>query len=287
MLHHWHGTIQLIRQALAEDEAVYDPTSSLLPADLTSEALMMPKADGVLAGVDVALAVFREIDPELETLVLVPDGSPVEKGTYVASIRGRMASILRAERTALNFVQRMSGIATATAAFVKEVEGLPVQIIDTRKTLPGFRLLDKYAVRMGGGHNHRMSTGDGILIKDNHIAAMATRGETMTQLIKRAQAQVAHTIRIEVECDTLEQVREAVDAGADIILFDNMTPDEMRQGVEICRGRALTEASGGITIDNVREVAEAGVDLLSSGSITHSTKALDISLEVRPDGPAS
>ena len=287
MLHHWHGTIQLIRQALAEDEAVYDPTSTLLPADLTSEALMMPKADGVLAGVDVALAVFREMDPELETSVLVPDGSPVEKGMYVASIRGRMASILRAERTALNFVQRMSGIATATAAFVKAVEGLPVQIIDTRKTLPGFRLLDKYAVRMGGGHNHRMSTGDGILIKDNHIAAMATRGESMTQLIKRAQAQVAHTIRIEVECDTLEQVREAVDAGADIILFDNMTPDEMRQGVEICRGRALTEASGGITIDNVREVAEAGVDLLSSGSITHSTKALDISLEVRPDGPAS
>ena len=287
MLHHWHGTIQLIRQALAEDEAVYDPTSSLLPADLTSEALMMPKADGVLAGVDVALAVFREMDPELETSVLVPDGSPVEKGTYVASIRGRMASILRAERTALNFVQRMSGIATATAAFVKAVEGLPVQIIDTRKTLPGFRLLDKYAVRMGGGHNHRMSTGDGILIKDNHIAAMATRGETMTQLIKRAQAQVAHTIRIEVECDTLDQVREAVDAGADIILFDNMTPGEMRQGVEICRGRALTEASGGITIDNVREVAEAGVDLLSSGSITHSTKALDISLEVRPDGSAS
>ena len=287
MLHHWHGTIHLIQQALAEDEAIYDPTSSLLPADLTSEALMMPKADGVLAGVDVALAVFREIDPELETSVLVPDGSPVEKGMYVASIRGRMASILRAERTALNFVQRMSGIATATAAFVKAVEGLPVQIIDTRKTLPGFRLLDKYAVRMGGGHNHRMSTGDGILIKDNHIAAMATRGETMTQLIKRAQAQVAHTIRIEVECDTLEQVREAVDAGADIILFDNMTPDEMRQGVEICRGRALTEASGGITIDNVREVAEAGVDLLSSGSITHSTKALDISLEVRPDGPAS
>ena len=287
MLHHWHGTIQLIRQALAEDEAVYDPTSTLLPADLTSEALMMPKADGVLAGVDVALAVFREMDPELETSVLVPDGSPVEKGMYVASIRGRMASILRAERTALNFVQRMSGIATATAAFVKAVEGLPVQIIDTRKTLPGFRLLDKYAVRMGGGHNHRMSTGDGILIKDNHIAAMATRGESMTQLIKRAQAQVAHTIRIEVECDTLEQVREAVDAGADIILFDNMTPDEMRQGVEICRGRALTEASGGITIDNVREVAEAGVDLLSSGSITHSTKALDISLEVRPDGSAS
>ena len=137
---------------------------------------------------------------------------------------------------------------------------------------------------MGGGHNHRMSTGDGILIKDNHIAAMATRGESMTELIRRAKHDAAHTIRIEVECDTLDQVREVVEAGADIILFDNMTPDQMREGVAICKGRALTEASGGVTIENVREIAETGVDLLSSGSITHSVKALDISLEVRVNG---
>lgn len=284
MLHHWHGTAHLIHLALAEDEAAYDPTSSLLPGDLTSEALMMPKASGVLAGVDVALEVFRQVDPELETVRRVEDGTPVERGMYVAEIRGRMASILRAERTALNFVQRMSGIATATNAFVRAVEGLPVQVIDTRKTVPGWRLLDKYAVRMGGGHNHRMSTGDGILIKDNHIAAMATRGESMTALIQRAKCDAAHTIRVEVECDTLDQVREAVGAGADIILFDNMTPDQMREGAAICKGRALTEASGGITIDNVREVAETGVDLLSTGSVTHSVKALDISLEVHPDG---
>ena len=284
MLHRWHGTIQLIHMALAEDEVAYDPTSSLLPDDLTSEALMMPKADGVLAGVDVALEVFRQVDPDLETARFVVDGSPVERGMYVAAIRGRMSSILRAERTALNFVQRMSGIATATNEFVRRIEGLPAQFIDTRKTVPGMRLLDKYAVRMGGGHNHRMSTGDGILIKDNHIAAMATRGESMTALIQRAKREAAHTIRVEVECDTLDQVREAVDAGADIILFDNMTPEQMKEGVDICRGRALTEASGGITIDNVREAAEAGVDLLSSGSITHSVKALDISLEVRPNG---
>lgn len=284
MLHHWHGTRDLIRMALAEDEVAYDPTSSLLPDDLTSEALMMPKANGVLAGVDVALEVFRETDPTLETTRLVDDGSPVERGMYVAAIRGRMSSILRAERTALNFVQRMSGIATAVNGYVRAIDGLPTQMIDTRKTLPGWRLLDKYAVRMGGGHNHRMSTGDGILIKDNHIAAMATRGESMTELIQRAKRDAAHTIRIEVECDTLDQVREAVEAGADIILFDNMTPEQMREGVAICKGRALTEASGGITIDTVRDVAETGVDLLSTGAVTHSVTALDISLEVRVDG---
>jgi nicotinate-nucleotide pyrophosphorylase (carboxylating) len=283
MLQHWHGTTHLIQIALAEDEVAYDPTSSLMPDDLTSEALMMPKADGVLAGVDVSLEVFRQVDPELETKRLVDDGALVEHGMYVAVIRGRMSSILRAERTALNFVQRMSGIATATNEFVQAVAGLPVQVIDTRKTVPGWRLLDKYSVRMGGGHNHRMSTGDGILIKDNHIAAMATRNENMTDLIRRAKRDAAHTIRIEVECDTLEQVREAVDAGADIILFDNMTAAQMREGVAICKGRALTEASGGITIENVREVAQTGVDLLSTGSITHSVKALDISLEVTPD----
>lgn len=281
MLHHWHGTLELIRMALAEDEAAYDPTSSLLPDDLASEALMTPKADGVIAGVDVALAVFREIDPSIKAERLVADGSPVERGMHVAAIRGRMSSILRAERVALNFAQRMSGVATAVREYVRAVEGLPAQVIDTRKTLPGWRLLDKYAVRMGGGHNHRMSTGDGILIKDNHIAAMATRGETMTGLIQRAKREAAHTIRIEVECDTLDQVREAVEAGADIVLFDNMTPDQMREGVGICKGRALTEASGGITLANVRAVAETGVDLLSTGSVTHSAQALDISLEMR------
>ena len=287
MLHRWHGTVHLIRLALAEDEAAHDPTSSLLPDDLTSEARMMSKADGVLAGVDVALEVFRQVDPELETVRLVGDGAPIERGMDVAVIRGRMAGILRAERTALNFVQRMSGIATATGAFVRAVEGLPVQVVDTRKTVPGWRLLDKYAVRMGGGHNHRMSTGDGILIKDNHVAAMATRGEDMAGLIRRARRDSAHTIRIEVECDTLDQVREAVEAGADIILFDNMSPEQMREGVAICRGRALTEASGGITIDTVRAVAETGVDLLSTGSVTHSVRALDISLEVHPDGASA
>ncbi len=287
MLQHRHGTTRLIQQALAEDEVAIDHTSSLLPDDLTSEALMMPKASGVLAGVDVSLAVFREVDPSLETSTLVEGGSPVEPGMYVAAIRGRMSSILRAERTALNFVQRMSGIATATHELVVAVEDLPSIILDTRKTLPGWRLLDKYSVRMGGGHNHRMSTADGILIKDNHVAAMATRGESLTDLVKRARAEALHTIRVEVECDTLEQVQEALDAGAELILLDNMNNEQMAQGVEMCKGRALTEASGGITLESVRGIAETGVDLISSGALTHSVKALEISLEVRPDGPAS
>jgi len=284
MLQHWHGTTQLIQQALAEDEVAIDHTSALLPDDLMSEALMMPKSDGVLAGVDVALAVWRAVDPSLETQVLVPDGSAVERGMNVAVIRGRMSSILRGERTALNFVQRMSGIATATNEIVKAIEDLPAQVLDTRKTLPGWRLLDKYAVRMGGGHNHRMSTADGILIKDNHVAAAATRGENLTDLVRRAKTTAPHTIRVEVECDTLEQVQEALEAGAELILFDNMTNEQMAEGVGLCKGKAFTEASGGITIASVRGIAETGVDLISSGALTHSVKALDISLEVRPTG---
>ena len=178
----------------------------------------------------------------------------------------------------------MSGIATATNELVKAIEDLPNTILDTRKTVPGWRLLDKYSVRMGGGHNHRMSTADGILIKDNHVAAMATRGESLTDLVRRAKATAPHTIRVEVECDTLEQVQEALEAGAELILFDNMTNEQMAEGVRLCKGKALTEASGGITIESVRGIAEAGVDLISSGALTHSVKALDISLEVRPEG---
>jgi nicotinate-nucleotide pyrophosphorylase (carboxylating) len=284
MLHNWHGTTLLIRLALAEDEVASDQTSALLPDDLMSEAFMMSKSNGVIAGVEVALAVWREVDPSLDTEALVPDGTAVENGMNIAVIRGRMSSILRGERTALNFIQRMSGIATATNELVKAIEDLPSTILDTRKTAPGWRLLDKYSVRMGGGHNHRMSTADGILIKDNHVAAMATRGESLTNLVRRAKATAPHTIRVEVECDTLEQAQEALDAGAELILFDNMTNEQMAEGVRLCKGRALTEASGGITMDTVRGIAEAGVDLISSGALTHSVKALDISLEVRPAG---
>ena len=286
MIHRWHETVELIRRALAEDLAIADATTSILPGDLAGEAVLIAKQPGVIAGAEVALQVFYEVDASLKTEVLTPDGSAVEKGAKVARIDGSFASILQAERTATNFLQRLSGIATTTRAYVDAIADLPAVLIDTRKTLPGWRHLDKYAVRAGGGHNHRMNLADGVLIKDNHIEAMALRGVGLTELVRMAREKASHTIRIEVEVDTLEQVPLALDGGADIILFDNMDLDTMRQAVALCKGRALTEASGSITLENVRAVAETGVDLLSSGSLTHSTRALDISLDVTPIMPS-
>ena len=284
MLHQWHGTIDLIRRALAEDEAAADATSGLLPADMRGTAIMLAKHDGVIAGVEVGLAVFREVDLDVAWFASLDDGTRVEAGQHIVTIKGRLASILRAERTALNFVQRMSGIATATRAYVDEIAGTNAALIDTRKTLPGLRLLDKYSVRMGGGRNHRMSLADGVLVKDNHIAAAATIRETIADLVARARATAPHTVRIEVECDTLEQVRQSVEAGADIVMLDNMSIEIMREAVSMCAGRVLTEASGGVTLAAVRTIAETGVDFVSAGAITHSVQALDISLDVTPDG---
>lgn len=287
MIHRWHETVELIRRALAEDLAIADATTSVLPGDLKGEAVLIAKQPGVIAGAEVALQVFREVDPSLETEVLTEDGSAVEKGTKLVRIYGSFASILQAERTATNFMQRLSGIATATRAYVDAIADLPATLIDTRKTLPGWRHLDKYAVRAGGGHNHRMNLADGVLIKDNHIEAMALRGVGLTELVRMAREKASHTIRVEVEVETLEQVPQALDGGADIVLLDNMDLDTMRQAVALCKGHALTEASGNITLENIRAVAETGVDLLSSGSLTHSTRALDISLDVTPITPSA
>ena len=286
MIHRWHETVELIRRALAEDLVVADATTNILPGDLKGEAVLIAKQPGVLAGAEVALQVFRELDPSLETEVLTEDGSAVEKGTKLVRIYGSFASILQAERTATNFAQRLSGIATATRAYVDAIADLPAVLIDTRKTLPGWRHLDKYAVRVGGGHNHRMNLADGVLIKDNHIEAMAVRGVGLTELVRMAREKASHTIRVEVEVETLAQVPQALDGGADIILLDNMDLDTMTQAVILCKGRALTEASGNITLENIRAIAETGVDLLSSGSLTHSVRALDISLDVTPITPS-
>jgi nicotinate-nucleotide pyrophosphorylase (carboxylating) len=272
---------------LAEDLVVADATTSILPGDLKGEAVLIAKQSGVVAGAEVALQVFRELDPSLETEVLTEDGSAVEKGTKLVRIHGSFASILQAERTATNFMQRLSGIATATRAYVDAIADLPAVLIDTRKTLPGWRHLDKYAVRVGGGHNHRMNLADGVLIKDNHIEAMALRGVGLTELVRMAREKASHTIRVEVEVETLAQVPQALDGGADIILLDNMDQDTMRQAIALCKGRVLTEASGNITLENIRAIAETGVDLLSSGSLTHSARALDISLDVTPITPSS
>ncbi|MEK7214245.1 MAG: carboxylating nicotinate-nucleotide diphosphorylase, partial [Chloroflexota bacterium] len=190
------------------------------------------------------------------------------------------ASILRAERVALNFMQRLSGVATMTARYVAEVRDLPVRITDTRKTTPGLRSLEKYAVRVGGGHNHRQNLADGVLIKDNHLEALALAGFSITDAINQCKARVTHMVRIEVEVTSLEQAREAAEAGVDWILLDNMPPERMREAVGIIAGRAKVEASGGVTLKNLRAVAEAGVDLVSAGALTHSYRALDISVEL-------
>jgi nicotinate-nucleotide pyrophosphorylase (carboxylating) len=271
----------LIDRALTEDLSLGDPTTdSLIPPELTGRAVVLAKTEGVLAGIDIALAVFNRVDPGLGTHVLIRDGEAITTGHVICSVEGQVSSILRGERTALNFLQRMSGIATETSRYVSAVEGLNTRIIDTRKTAPGLRSLDKYAVRMGGGRNHRQNLGDGILIKDNHIQAMRQGGLSLTETIQTARAKASHTLRVEVEVEDLGQVTEALDAGAELLLLDNMELSEMAEAARMARGRALTEASGNVTLETVRSVAETGVDLISIGALTHSTKALDMSLDL-------
>ncbi len=271
----------IVGRALAEDLGHGDVTTdSLIPPDAHGQAAVVVKAHGVVAGLEVALEVFRQVDPSTAGRVRVADGSAVSPGDVVADIEGSVAGILKAERVALNFLQRLSGIATATAAYVKAVEGTKARIIDTRKTVPGLRQLEKYAVRAGGGHNHRYNLADGILIKDNHIAALRARGLGLAEIVAMARARSPHTLLVEIEVETVEEAAEAVEAGADAVLLDNMTPDDMRRAVSIADGRALLEASGGVTLDTVRAVAETGVDLISVGALTHSVRALDISLDM-------
>ena len=274
-------TESLIDRALTEDLSLGDPTTEvLIPPESAGSADLVAKEEGVLAGLDVGMAVFKRVDTTLETAKALEDGAGLEAGVTVASVRGSVSSILMAERTALNFVRRLSGVATETARYVKAVEGYDTRIIDTRKTTPGLRTLDKYAVRAGGGHNHRRNLGDGILIKDNHIAALSAQGLSLGDIVRKAYANASHMIKIEVEVEDLEQVREALDAGAEILLLDNMSYDEMAAAVELCKGRAITEASGDVTLERVRQVAATGVDLISVGALTHSVDALNISLDL-------
>jgi len=274
---------QIVSNALAEDLGSGDVTSeALVPSELEGKASILVKRDGVLVGLDVAKEVFRQVDPSLRFKALVKDGAKIRKGGMVATVDGKVASILKAERTALNFLQHLSGIATETAQYVDAVSGTKAIITDTRKTIPGLRLLEKYAVRAGGGHNHRLNLGDGVLIKDNHLAALRSSGLGLGEAVKKARKRAPRAMKVEVEVESVKQAREALSAGADIIMLDNMNVKDMRRVVELVQGRALLEASGGITLDNVRSVAEAGVDLISVGALTHSAKALDISLEVEP-----
>ena len=281
MIHLTPEVCSLIDQALVEDQTFSDPTTAaLLPAGLKGVGVIRSKAVGVLAGVEVALAVFRRVDPDIRTHALLDDGATLAPGDAVARVEGSAANILSAERPAINFLQRMSGIATDTSRYVKAVEGLGAKIVDTRKTVPGLRYLDKYSVRAGGGANHRLNLADGILIKDNHIAALRSQGFGLEQTVKLALARASHTIKVEVEVTNLEELQEAIDAGAHIIMLDNMSLEEMRRAVERVNGRATIEASGGIDLDTVRAVAQTGVDLISIGALTHSPRALDMSLDL-------
>jgi nicotinate-nucleotide pyrophosphorylase (carboxylating) len=265
----------ILRHALAEDIGTGDVTTeATIAAGTQAGAELVAKEDFVLAGIDVAARVFLLIDPETAFEKLIEDGQAVKRGDVLAWIKGGAATLLQGERVALNFLQRMSGIATQTAAFVQAVEGTEATIVDTRKTTPGLRLLEKYAVRMGGGGNHRMALYDAVLIKENHIAAAGG----ITTALLRARKSVPHTQKIEIEVRNQDELAEALQAGADILLLDNMSLEALKAAVAHVNKRAVTEASGGVNLETVREIAETGVDLISVGALTHSSRAVDISM---------
>jgi nicotinate-nucleotide pyrophosphorylase (carboxylating) len=266
---------RLAYAALAEDVGEGDVTTqAIVEPDATGAAEIVVREPGVVCGLAAAEAVFVALDPEIGVEPLVAEGDVVGSGTPVARITGPLRPILTGERTALNFVGRLSGIATLTRRYVDAVEGTGAAILDTRKTTPGLRELEKHAVAVGGGRNHRLGLDDGVLVKDNHLRAAGS----ITEAVERLRA--ATHLEIEVECDTLEQVGEAVASGADAILLDNMALYELRAAVALVEGRARLEASGGVTLDNVRAVAETGVDEISVGALTHSARSLDVSLEL-------
>ena len=268
---------EFLHRALAEDIGAGDVTTqALVPAHQSGVAVAYAKQNGVLAGNAIAARVFSLLDGAVDATLLLADGELLTPGTTFLQVEGSLQAILTGERVALNILRHLSGIATLTRAFVQAVEGTNARIIDTRKTTPGLRLFEKYAVRVGGGHNHRIGLFDGVLIKDNHIAACGS----VTTAVERARTSVHHLLKIQIEAESLEQVAEALEAGADGILLDDMSPETMAAAVEMAQGRAFTEASGGITLESVRDAARTGVDLISVGMLTHSAAALDISLDI-------
>jgi nicotinate-nucleotide pyrophosphorylase (carboxylating) len=276
-----HQVLAIVQRALEEDIGWGDVTTdNAVPPDQRSRAVLLAKQAGVLCGGQVFAETLTLVDPDVTVDLLMADGAALAAGGVVARIEGPTRALLTAERTALNFVQRLSGIATTTAAFVTRLHGLPTRLIDTRKTTPGLRVLEKYAVRVGGGHNHRFNLADAVLLKDNHLAALRHRGFDLASAVRTMKQRVPHTMRVEVEVTSLEEIDAALAGGADVILLDNMTTEAMRDAVRRIGGRALTECSGSVTVDTVRERAETGVDLISSGALTHSAKALDLSLEL-------
>ena len=265
----------ILRRVLEEDIGTGDVTTlATIPPGTQASAELVAKEDFVLSGIDVAKRVFHLLSAETAFEKLIEDGQSVKRGDVLAWIKGDAAVLLQGERVALNLLQRMCGVATLTAEFVKEIGGTGAIIVDTRKTTPGLRVLEKYSVRMGGGGNHRMALYDAVLIKENHVAAAGG----ITSAVNRARQNVPHTQKVEVEVRNQVEVAEALDAGADILLLDNMSTEELRAAVEMINGRAITEASGGVNLETVRDIAETGVRLISVGALTHSYRAVDISM---------
>ena len=273
-----HNLKKLIELALAEDIGPRDVTSeATIRVESVSVAVVLAKQDLILAGLDVIRAVFHYLDPGIQVAIFAKDGDRINAGTEIAKLSGNTRALLAGERVALNLLQHMSGIATLTATYVAKIKGLKADVLDTRKTLPGLRQLEKYAVRMGGGRNHRFGLYDGALIKDNHIKACGG----IIQAVESARRNVHHLLKIEVETKTLDEVREALAAKVEVIMLDNMPLDMMLEAVKQINGRALVEASGNVTLDTVRLIAETGVDFISAGSLTHSAPAADISMKIQ------
>ncbi|GIQ67312.1 carboxylating nicotinate-nucleotide diphosphorylase [Xylanibacillus composti] len=275
-----HAVRRMIQEWLMEDIGTGDVTTdSVVPRETQAKAIIHAKQEGVLAGVEVAQWVFHEVDPSISFRALMQDGDPLRVGDIIAEAEGSARSLLLGERLALNLLQRMSGIATKSRRFAEAVEGLPVRVVDTRKTTPGHRLLEKYAVRVGGAHNHRFGLYDAVMIKDNHIKAAGG----IEAAVQAARAAIPHTMKIEVEVEQAHEVEQALQAGADIIMLDNMPLADMRAAVARIREQAphvVIEASGGVTLDTVRAIAETGVDVISAGGLTASVSTLDISLDL-------
>ncbi|WP_022908249.1 carboxylating nicotinate-nucleotide diphosphorylase, partial [Curtobacterium sp. B18] len=264
-----HALRRVIDTALEEDAPWGDVTSeTLIPADATATATLTAREPGVLSGGDVFVQVMYAVDPTIDAVLHAPDGSRFAAGDVLATVTGPARSVLRAERVALNLAQRMSGIATATATFVAAVAGTRARIVDTRKTTPGLRALERYAVRCGGGHNHRTSLSDAVLAKDNHLAVLLAGGIGIQDAIATARERLGHTVHLEVEVDRIDQIEPVVAAGVDTIMLDNFTTDQLRDGIAVVAGRALVEASGGVSLDTVAAIAATGVDVISVGALT-------------------
>ncbi len=273
-----HSTGELIDIALKEDIGCGDiTTDSVVSPHLTGLGDVMAKDDFVVAGLGVARSVFIQLDSTVDFSTDFKDGDFIKIGQVVFSVQGKLASILKAERTALNFIQRLSGIATLTHAYVDRLKNTHVRVVDTRKTTPGWRALEKYAVKIGGGSNHRMGLYDGVLIKDNHIAACGG----ILAAVARARKEVHHLVKIEVEVTNPQELTEALSAGVDVIMLDNMTPEQIHKAVKQINGQVLVEVSGNVTLDNLSQLAEAGVDFISVGALTHSAKSADMSMKIR------